>query len=290
MSSLSELQYWLLNQLSRPVRLSGDASTVAQADRYLAACGELAPIEQIEIYRRQYWLRHTASLLEDFPVLSRLLGQAEWERLVESYLNELPRSWTLRDLGAGLAAHVRQRPETPRQALCADMAALEWAFIEVFDAPFTPGIDSCRLRQLKAEDWLDVKVQLSPSLRLLRLSHPVAELRAQWRNTVTSSPSHSEQHGLGQSKPPVPSSPIATPPTTPHDLVVSRDRHLRLAWHRVQPLEAELMRTLEAEPTLVAACRTLAERHAQSDVELERHLAAWLASWARKDWISDVRR
>ncbi len=289
MSSLTELQHWLLQHLARPVRSISDPDAVEAANRYLAPCGALAPIEQLEIYRKQFWLRHTAALLEDFPALSRLLGQREWELLVESYLRELPRSWTLRDLGAGLAEHVRQRPTTPRQELCWDMARLEWAFVEVFDAPFTTPLNLDRLQRLSADQWLEVKIQLSPTLRLLRLSYPVADLRARLRSTAAS------PHGRRLPQDPMPSlsaastpEAIASPARFTHDLVVFRDRHLRLSHRRVNELEAELMRELVAQPSLVAACKQLVARAPRAEAPLEQHVGRWLANWAQNDWLEHV--
>lgn len=289
MSSLTELQHWLLHQLTRPVRLRTEASAVEAANRYLAPCGSLAPAEQLEVYRRQFWLRHTAALLEDYPALSRLLGQREWELLVESYLRELPRSWTLRDLGAGMAEHIRQRSSTPRQALCVDMARLEWAYVEVFDAPFSPALDPIRLQRLNANQWLEVKIQLAPTLRLLRLSYPVAELRAELRGTCPSPPRHAQaQRGWrevpGDFSPETSASPV---PST-HDLVVFRDRHLRLSYRRIGELEAKLMQKLEKDPGLVSACEQLVAQTPEAEAPLEQHVGRWLANWAQSDWLANV--
>jgi hypothetical protein len=61
---------------------------------------QLPPVEWLEIHREQFWLRHTSSLVEDFPDVSGILGQDAWATLIECYLEaHPPRSCTLRYLG-----------------------------------------------------------------------------------------------------------------------------------------------------------------------------------------------
>ncbi len=114
MTTLSELQIWLAEQLVRPRALSKDPTVVSAAEQHIVATDTLSPGDRLEIYREQFWLRHTASLLEDFPGVSGILGQAEWERLAESYLTAYPcQSFSLRDLGAHFAQHIAEQSTLP---------------------------------------------------------------------------------------------------------------------------------------------------------------------------------
>ncbi|HEX7668691.1 MAG TPA: hypothetical protein VF395_03865, partial [Polyangiaceae bacterium] len=74
MPNLRETQEWMAELLRRPRALPPDARVSELAAVHLAGNGRLAPDRQLEIYREQFWLRHTASLLEDFPGLSGVLG------------------------------------------------------------------------------------------------------------------------------------------------------------------------------------------------------------------------
>jgi hypothetical protein len=69
----------------------------------------LSPAEQVDIYRRQFWLRHEDCLAEDFPALRAILGEPLWEAFVRDYLTEIPPTApNLRDLGALARARGRR--------------------------------------------------------------------------------------------------------------------------------------------------------------------------------------
>ncbi len=179
MSELDDLQTWLSGLLVEP-RAFLDERT---AERRLSKNGRLKPLEQIEVYREQFWLRHTAALLEDFPGLSRLLGQGDWQAFAEDYLRHYPpASPLLGDLGHGVAAHLRDpavrsrfgNDERPADLL-EDMARLEWAYLECFTAADGTPLDVSRLDD--DFDWDDAALGLSPAVRLLDLRYPVTDLR-----------------------------------------------------------------------------------------------------------------
>src|SRR5690349_14811454 len=112
--------------LPRRRALAADPRVAEAARTQFNGGDRLSPVEKLEIYRRQFWLRHTASLLKDFPGLAGVLGRRDWERLVEDYLDEvIPTSWTLRDLGSRMPAHVERSDWLPHHRLCIDMAGLE---------------------------------------------------------------------------------------------------------------------------------------------------------------------
>lgn len=135
MSGVAELQAELAELLQRRRAIDTDPTVREQSARIATGNDRLSPAEQLEIYREQFWLRHTSSLVEDFEGLGGVLGQADWERLIEDYLAaHPPRSYNLRDLGERLPAFVEQSSWLPNHTLCVDMARVEWAYIEVFDA------------------------------------------------------------------------------------------------------------------------------------------------------------
>ena len=78
MSATRETQVWMAELLRRRRALPRDAEVAERARLLIRGNDRLSPVEQLEIYREQFWLRHTASLLEDFPGLSGILGQEAW--------------------------------------------------------------------------------------------------------------------------------------------------------------------------------------------------------------------
>jgi hypothetical protein len=61
MRSLSELQLGMVEALRYPRALPDDPLWVDFAAENLCGNERLSPVEQLEIYREQFWLRHTGS-------------------------------------------------------------------------------------------------------------------------------------------------------------------------------------------------------------------------------------
>src|SRR5688500_9948545 len=168
----------MTDALRRHRDLTADLELLPTAERLVTATAHFSSSRHLEIYREQFWLRHTATLLEDFPGVAGILGQGEWERLIESYLlAHPPRSYSLRDLGENLPGFVKNAAFLGERELVVAMAQLEWAHVELFDAPDSPRLDAGALAGLDEQALASSRLALSPALRLLRVSYPVIELR-----------------------------------------------------------------------------------------------------------------
>jgi hypothetical protein len=176
-SALDDVELVMQRLLRARRSLLGNEEAKKFAERAVAGNARVSAIEQLEIYRRQFWLRHTESLVEDFPGVGRIVGQAQWERLVEDYLDaHPPRSTTLRDVGQHLASFAASRDWLACPELVADMAALEWALIEAFDASAHPPLDPRALAAVPEHAWATARFAPHPTLRLLALRYPVPAL------------------------------------------------------------------------------------------------------------------
>jgi hypothetical protein len=265
---LSQLQSSLASALRERGSLPASPAWSAFASEHISGNARLSPAEQLEIYREQFWLRHTSSLLEDFPGLSGILGQADWERLAEQYLGEVrPDSYTLRDLGKRLPEVIERAAWLPHQALCLDMARLELAYIEVFDAEDLPPLPVERLATIAEDSFAQAKLIIAPSVRLLELSYPVADLRRQLR-------AESDE-------------PVAIPEQAPQRLVVYR-RELRLWDMPIGVVAFGLLQGLMAGESLGAAAERVVTS-AEAESELGRNIGGWLAEWTTKGLIIDVK-
>jgi Putative DNA-binding domain len=170
----------------------------AYASRFIKPNDRLTSFERLEIYNRQYWFRVLSSMVEDFPGLRAVLGDRRFEAMSKAYLVDCPsRSFTLRNLGARLEGWLRKHPKWagPKQALAVDMARLEWADIEAFDAKAEPAL---RPEDLRADAGAKLKLKLQPYLRLLDLRYPVddllLEVRKEDEDTDFASNAFQERH------------------------------------------------------------------------------------------------
>ena len=135
----------------------------------------LTAFERLEIYNRSYWSRVLDAFSEDFPGVRALVGTRAFDRLRRAYLAECPsESFTMRDLGRHLVDWLEAHPAyaEPHPAAALDIAKLEWAEIESFDA--------AEHERLTKEDIaaLDpgASLQLQPHIRLLEVTHAVDSL------------------------------------------------------------------------------------------------------------------
>ena len=260
----------MAEQLRRRHALADDAETAELARRHIGENVRLAPVEQLEIYREQFWLRHTSSLVEDFPGLGGIMGQGAWQRLVEEFLEEHPpASYTLRDLGQKLPDFVATRDWLEHRELCVDMARLEWAYIDLFDAMDAARLDPQKLAQVPEGAWEDTGLVLNPALMLLRVGYPVATLRRQLREPAEGN--------------------VPIPHPEQQHLVLYRSAERELFHHAVSAGAYALLEALRDGLPLGHACERAIERAPGDAEKIQAEVSTWFEQWARLGWIVDVR-
>ncbi len=149
---------------------SGEAALSAQI-----TAQHIAAEVRLDVYRNAYYTRLEHVLAHDFSALLAALGDHDFGRLMAGYLRAHPStSPTLRDLGHALPLWLRAQGKAEH----ADLAALEWALLNAFDAADAPLLDQAVLAQLAPENWAKLSVRLHPSLTLLALNSNAADF---WR-------------------------------------------------------------------------------------------------------------
>jgi hypothetical protein len=267
---LVRLQRWIAQQLRSERGLPKNASVSDEAALHLTGNERLSPVEQLEIYRVQFWLRHTTSLVEDFPGVGGILGQQEWQRLVESYLTRHPpATWTLRDLGRHFPEHIAQAPDLPERALCHDMARLEWEYIELFDAADAAPFDTRQLASVP-EALERARLDFIPALSLARFDYPVADLRLALLDAARA----------GE---------VPVPGMQPERLVLYRGANRRLYHHPVSEAAFVLLEQLVQGRSLIEACEGTLERLPDAAAELTQSVGGWFQDWVRRGWIAALR-
>jgi len=269
-TELSEIQSYFTELMRRRRDLSKDPAVIEQAQGLISARGRLSPAARLEIYREQYWLRHTSSLTEDFPGLSGILGQEAWQALAFDYLDaHPPRSFTLRDLGLELPRYVAQQTSLDHYELCLDMARLELAYLEVFDAPEPPLLDPTELAAIPEESWEHARIGIHPALRLLRVGYPVPALRRQLFEAQSS----------GENVP--------IPPREAQNLVIFR-HDLQLFHEKLELGAFALLAALQQGVPLVAAAEQAQAEFPEEARSIEENAGAWFHAWAARGFICSV--
>jgi hypothetical protein len=151
-------------------------------------------VRRLDVYANAYFLRLHDCLKEDYAALHAGIGDEGFHDLVMAYLMVHPsRQPSLRFAGAALARFLAADPAAApfrrRWPWASDLARLEWALVEAFDAADARALCRDDLTRIPLRRWPGLRFRLHPSVRLLRLAWPVPGLReAQEQNRPLAPP------------------------------------------------------------------------------------------------------
>lgn len=272
MTTAASLQQRIAGFLRHTRDLARDDEARRFADEHLTGNDRLSPVEQLEIYREQFFLRHTDSLVDDFPGLGGILGQAAWDALVWAYLaTVVPTSYDLGELGEGLPAFIRARAGLEHRELLVDMATLEWHHVVVFSAPDHPRLDPAKLASVPEGAWESARLVTDPALRLLRVRYPVGALR---RRLIAARDAQDSE-------------PVTLPAEEASCLAIHRRDHL-IQHDVLEPSAFELLNAIASGEPLGRACETAASRAGVALETLGQRLEGWFGVWAARGYVVDV--
>ena len=110
--------------------------------------------ERLDAYANMYFFRLRDVLAEDFERTAAVLGEARWHNLVTDYLlAHPPTRWSLRWAGEGLPGFLRGHAYGAERPWLADVAALEWARNEAFQARDAGPMRAESLVDVHPESW-----------------------------------------------------------------------------------------------------------------------------------------
>jgi hypothetical protein len=133
---------------------------------------ERVPIAtRLAIYGDGYRARLVEALQANFPVLSELLGEGDFETLAAAYIgtHDSP-FYSIRYYGNAFSEFLAVEPEYTGAPVLAELARWEWAMTEVFDAADAPSVTVNDLAGVAPEAWAELCFEWHPSMRRLALS------------------------------------------------------------------------------------------------------------------------
>lgn len=134
---------------------------------------------RLGIYAGMYMGRLRDVLAEDFEHTAAALGAERFAATAQSYLAAHPSEHpSVRHLGRHLADFLASNPPAGAPPWLADLARLEWARVEVFDAPDETPIDLDDLSRVPADGWPGLVLVPIAALEVLESAWPVHQA---WR-------------------------------------------------------------------------------------------------------------
>ncbi len=163
-----------------------EGSAEPDLEAAVASSASLAAGERLAIYARMYFSRLHDLLAEDFEKTAAALGPDRFTDTVRGYLARHPSEHpSVRHLGRHFADFLASAPPPGAPPWLADLARLEWARVETFDAPDALPIERARLAVIPAADWPGLVLVLIPALEVLDSAWPLHRL---WRDAVDVAP------------------------------------------------------------------------------------------------------
>jgi hypothetical protein len=177
---LETLQRWLLRVVVHPGSIEEALSAPEaraeneSADDVILPSRSLSPARRIAIYHGMYPARMREALQSDYPALEHCLGPRGFEQLVQEYVQAHPsRSYTLNRLGDHLPEFLKSAGPKRQRAFLAELARLELAVTEVFDAPELPPLGAAQIAAVPLEEWERAVLTTVPAFRLVRSRYNV---------------------------------------------------------------------------------------------------------------------
>ena len=181
---LERLQRWMQAAVVQPGSVQDAVKAPAAADlvpadrvgEVILPTDSLSSVERMGIYQGMYLMRMEEALLSDYPALQHLLGPRRFIELVSDYVQVHPsRTYTLNRLGDHFPEFVGTAAGLRRSAFGHDLARLELAIAQVFDAEETPALSAEAIAAVPEAAWETARLRTVAAFRLLALRYPVNE-------------------------------------------------------------------------------------------------------------------
>ena len=159
----------------RPPAAAASAAAESSAEALVESDAGAGAAERVHVYAHMYRARIAEALESQFPRLARGLGAEAMAELAFAYVSDHPsRHPSLRWLGQRLPAWLEaNRPALP---WLAELAHLEWARADVFDAPDQPLLSLDAVRAWPPDQLAALPVQTVAAHRLVTTDHAIADL------------------------------------------------------------------------------------------------------------------
>jgi len=161
MPSLKEIQDAFTQNV-----LSDDPGIVEHIRGTKKASSEL----RLAIYSNAYRERLIEALGNDYEMLEKCLGEDNFRGLCTSYIEKYPSTYySLRWFGRNFPAFLEYSPEQGFHRWEAELAQLEWQFIEAFDSANIDSISEADAAMVPPSAWPTLSLVFHPSVKLLTL-------------------------------------------------------------------------------------------------------------------------
>ena len=179
---LPRIQRWMQAVIEQPGAVDdavvSDAARAeldpADIERVILPSKTLTAVERVGVYQGMYLLRMIEALEGDYPAVAHFLGDDEFAELAARYSAAHPStSYTFNRFGERFPAFIQQSRGIRKRGFVADLARLELAVTEVFDASVSPAWPADAVAKMPQDAWPTAVLKPIEAFRLGAYAHPV---------------------------------------------------------------------------------------------------------------------
>ncbi len=271
--SLRRLQLAFGHSIATPFLFGELDGVECQVDKYdrlavsqMVARGPLSGVERLAVYNQQYWFRLLTVMQEEYPLMERILGVREFNKLVTAYLNVYPSSApSLRHLSDRFVDFLTSDAAGAHgTAITIQTARLEYLYIQAFDAEELPPLTFATMEE--AEAAMSKPLRFQPHVGFSKTDWALVESRRAIRKD--------------------PDIQTINPEEKAEYWAVFRGKN-GVSSHQLDRLQWPLIQALFAGQPFAEACESVASTMQDCDLEaFSEGIQGWFATWAGLGWFA----
>ncbi|WP_260582675.1 DNA-binding domain-containing protein [Sphingopyxis sp. PET50] len=154
--------------------LAGVIRGEAEAERLIVDDNRVGATRRLDIYRNNYRANVTGILADHYERLHLYLGEEQFARLAGAFVDAQPSMVrNLRYYGGGFADYLARH--FPEDGELEELARLDWALRDAFDAPDAEPLDADAVGAL-GDAWIAAPLTLVPSAQFVAASFNIAAI------------------------------------------------------------------------------------------------------------------
>lgn len=269
--ALKKTQQWFGSIIEVPLAEDGGIqkktplgnSIEEEAPQFIAPSPTLKPYQRIQIYNQQYWWRLLEILQENFPLVVRLFGYADFNHTlgIPYLLKHRPNHWSLNNLGDQLPNWLLDEYKAPDKEMIYHASILDLAFHNLFFKKLLPPITEV------TEDLL----YLQPHVAMFLFPYNLTKFR---KELLKQEPDYWLENDF----------PILD--KTPHYTYLYRTRQNTMTWKTSSEAEFALLHQFQKGISIDNLCDWLENQPDSIRLEAETNLQLWFKQWTEREILT----
>lgn len=148
-----------------------------QIHQHIVDTRKVSAETRLAIYSNAYRARLLEALIINYPVLSQYLGEEDFEKLGNEYIDAYPSTYrSIRWFGDKLSQFLRASSHYSSWPFLSELAQFEWAMTLAFDAADSTLLQLEEVGRVPPDAWVDMRFQAQPSAQRLNLKWNVVSI------------------------------------------------------------------------------------------------------------------